>query len=97
LDGWYQVPTTFGTTTLQPQESWNFFLTEVGVKMAIVLSGNNVILTWPTNATGYTLQSTTNLSTAVWTTNSSAPVVVNGQNTVTNPIISAQKFYRLNQ
>lgn len=97
LDGWYQVPTTFGTTTLQPQETWNFFLTEVGVKMAIVLSGNNMILTWPTNAAGYTLQSTTNLSTAIWTTNSSVPVVVNGQNTVTNPITGTRKFYRLSQ
>jgi hypothetical protein len=55
-------------------------------------------LTWPTNAAGFTLQFTTNLgSSAVWTTNSPAPVVVNGQNTVTNPISGAQQFYRLSQ
>jgi len=97
LNGFYQGTATFGATTLQPQETWNFFLTEVGVKMAIVLSGGNVILTWPTNAAGYTLQSTTNLSSALWITNSSAPIVVNGQNTVTNPITGAQRFYRLSQ
>src|SRR5690348_1463350 len=97
LDGWYQVPTTFGTTTLQPQETWNLFLTEVGVKMAIALSSGNVILTWPTNAVGYTLQSTTNLSLVSWSTVSPAPVVVNGQNTVTNLILGTQKFYRLSQ
>jgi hypothetical protein len=55
-------------------------------------------LTWPTNAVGFTLQSTTNLhSPAAWVTNSPAPVVINGQNTVTNPISGAQQFYRLRQ
>ena len=40
-------------------------------QLTIIPSGANVILTWPTNATGFTLQSTTNLvSPAVWTTNS---------------------------
>jgi uncharacterized repeat protein (TIGR03803 family) len=66
-------------------------------QLTIIPSGANVILTWPTNATGFTLQSTTNLdSLAVWTTNS-PPVVVNGQNTVTNPISGTQKFFRLSQ
>jgi hypothetical protein len=51
----------------------------------------------PTHATGFTLQSTTNLGSSVWTTNSLAPVVVNGQNTVTNPISGTQRFYRLSQ
>jgi hypothetical protein len=55
-------------------------------------------LTWPTNATGYTLQSTTNLvSTTVWSNVSPAAVVVNGQNAVTNPISGTKKFYRLSQ
>jgi hypothetical protein len=63
-----------------------------------LLSGTHFILMWPANATGFTLQSTTNLvSPVVWTTNSSAPVVINGQNTVTNLISGGQKFYRLIQ
>ena len=71
-------------------------------QLTIIPSGENVILTWPTNSagfdyTGYTLQSTTNLVSPVWTTNSPAPVVVNGQNTVTNPISGTQQFYRLSQ
>ena len=72
-------------------------------QLTIVPSGTNVILTWPAivagfDYTGYTLQSTTNLvSPAVWSTNSPAPVVIAGQNTVTNPITGAQKFYRLMQ
>jgi sulfatase modifying factor 1 len=53
-------------------------------------------LTWPTNATGFTLQSTTNLvSPAVWTTVVPGPVAVNGNNTVTNPISGTRQFYRL--
>jgi len=47
--------------------------------------------------TGYTLQSTTNLVSPVWSTNSAAPVVIAGQNTVTNSITGPQQFYRLKQ
>ena len=67
-------------------------------QLTIIPSGADVILTWPTNAAEFTLQSTTNLvSPAVWTTVSPAPVVVNGQNAVTNPISGTQQFYRLSQ
>jgi len=66
-------------------------------QQTIIHSGANVILTWPTNATGFTLQATTNLASPVWTTNSPAPVVLNGQNTVTNPISGTKQFYRLSQ
>ncbi len=67
-------------------------------KLTIIGSDANVVLTWPTNAVGFTLQCTTNLaSTAAWGTVSPDPVVVNGQNTVTNPISGTLKFYRLSQ
>jgi len=66
--------------------------------LTLIPYGANVILTWPTNAVGFTLQSTTNLaSPAVWTTNSPAPVVIGGQNVVINPITGPQQFYRLKQ
>jgi uncharacterized repeat protein (TIGR03803 family) len=67
-------------------------------QLTIIPSGPYVILAWPTNYTGFTLQSTTNLgSSAVWITNSPAPVVVNVQNVVTNPISGTQQFFRLSQ
>jgi uncharacterized repeat protein (TIGR03803 family) len=67
-------------------------------QLTIIRSGANVNLTWPTNATGFTLQSTTNLvSPGVWSTVSPAPVIVNGQNTVTNPISGTKKFFRLSK
>jgi uncharacterized repeat protein (TIGR03803 family) len=70
-------------------------------QLSIIPSGADVILTWPTNYlgfdyTGFTLQSTTNLvSPAVWATNSTAPVVENGQYAVTNPITGTAHFFRL--
>jgi len=64
--------------------------------LTLIPYGANVILTWPTNAFGFTLQSTTDLvSPAVWSTNSPAPVVIGGQNVIINPISSPQQFYRL--
>jgi uncharacterized repeat protein (TIGR03803 family) len=80
-------------------------------QLAITAAGGNVILMWPTNTSGYFLQSSTNLaSAAAWTALSpqavivnghytavNSPVIVNGQNTVTNPISGTQQFYRLAQ
>lgn len=64
--------------------------------LAIARSAQNMVISWPTNPILSTLQSTTNLSaSAVWTTNSTTPVTVNGQNFVTNPISGKQMFFRL--
>src|ERR1044071_9161696 len=70
-------------------------------QLSIVHSGPNVILSWPTNVAGfdytcYTLQSTTNLvSPLVWSTNSPAPVVIGGANTLPHTHTTPQQFYRL--
>jgi hypothetical protein len=67
-------------------------------QLTIARSGNNVIFTWPTSATGFSLLSATNLaSPVVWAAVSPLPVVVNGQNTVTNAISDPRKFYKLSQ
>jgi uncharacterized repeat protein (TIGR03803 family) len=72
-------------------------------QLTITPSRSNIILSWPTNYAGfdyagYHLQSTTNLrSSAIWSTNLPTPVVMNGLNTVTNPISGMQQFFRLSQ
>jgi uncharacterized repeat protein (TIGR03803 family) len=67
-------------------------------QLSINLSGNNLILTWPTNVSGLNLEYATNLaSTTVWQTNSTAPVVIGGQNVLTNPITGTQMFFRLSE
>ena len=65
-------------------------------ELTIAPSVTSVVVAWPFGATGFTLQSTTNLlSTASWTPASVAPVVVNGQQTVTHPVDGPHRFYRL--
>lgn len=67
-------------------------------RLTITQAGTNVILTWSTNTSGYTLQSNTNLSGSSWLDVSPAPLVVNGLNTVTNPSVSNHfNYYRLKQ
>ena len=61
-------------------------------------SGSNILLTWPGEAMGFTLQSSTNLaSRASWTDVSIPPMLANGQNVVTNPVSTAGHFFRLIQ
>jgi uncharacterized repeat protein (TIGR03803 family) len=94
----------YGTTGSQ-YNSYNgtvFALSFPPPQLTITASGANILLTWPTNYSGFeytgiTLQSTTNLISPVWTTNSQAFFVVNGQNAVTNLIYGTQQFFRLNQ
>ena len=66
-------------------------------QLAIVRSGTDLLLSWPTDYVGYTLQATTNLASQVWTTNLPAPVVVNGEYMVTIPISGTRQFFRLTQ
>jgi len=67
-------------------------------QLSVTHSGANVILSWTNTATGFTLESATNLIPAVtWSTVSPVPVIVNGQFTVTNAVSGSQEFYRLSQ
>lgn len=66
--------------------------------LAITRSGTNIILSWPADATGFALQSNTNLlSPGGWTAVSPGPNIVNGQNTVTNSASGISRFYRLKE
>jgi uncharacterized repeat protein (TIGR03803 family) len=65
--------------------------------LTVIAVGANLILAWPTNDAGYTLESTTNLTFPVWTTNLAAPAVINSQFIVTNPTTGKQQFFRLSQ
>lgn len=95
--------TLYGTASAGGSSSlgtvFNLSASSVGLpRLTILLSGENVVLLWPASAAGFTLQSTANLaSPSVWTPVLIPPVVVNGQNAVTNPISQSQQFYRLIQ
>ena len=62
------------------------------------VSGNNFILSWPASASGYVLETTTNLTaTNSWTAVTNMPALLNQQSVVTNQISGAARFYRLKQ
>jgi uncharacterized repeat protein (TIGR03803 family) len=63
--------------------------------MRWIPAGPHVRLLWSTNATGYNLQASPDLSS--WTNVSPAPVISAGQNAVTQPILGTRLFYRLSQ
>jgi hypothetical protein len=71
-------------------------MTVSGLALNIQKLGMNVLLTWQTNVPGFALESTTNLGpAAAWNTVSPDPSVVNGLNSVTNPIAASRQYYRL--
>ena len=73
-------------------------MTISGLTLNIQIAGSNAVLSWPTNAIGFNLASSSNLGTgASWSTNFPPPVIVNGQNVVSNPITNTKQFYRLQQ
>ncbi|HEV2693511.1 MAG TPA: leucine-rich repeat protein [Verrucomicrobiae bacterium] len=68
-------------------------------KLAIARSGTNVILSWASSFTGYSLEYTTNLAPlSAWKTNTPAPTVINSLYVATNALSSStRKYYRLIQ
>jgi len=84
----------FYSTTLGPEAIYNHFFAMVGPgtqpSLTITRAGNQVILSWPTDVVGYTLEYATSLTAVSWT-----PVdgVVN--NSVTLPIETGSRFFRL--
>jgi hypothetical protein len=63
--------------------------------LSIIPSGYNVVLTWTTNIAGFQLESATNLTGTAWNVVTPVPVVVNGLNTATNPLVGGRMFFRL--
>ena len=55
----------------------------------------NVVLSWPTNVTGFTLEGKPILDAGPWSPVSPLPVVIGTNFVVTNTATGAQKFYRL--
>jgi uncharacterized repeat protein (TIGR03803 family) len=74
-----------------------FYSVALPALQAQVLS-SKLIASWPLSASGFTLQTSTNLTaTNSWTTVTNVPAIVNLQNAVTNPVSGGMRFYRLKQ
>lgn len=67
------------------------------IDLSIQLSGTNLIVSWPTSAVYYGLQSTTNLTPpVVWQSLTNTVATANGTNAVTLHLSSQTAFYSLN-
>jgi uncharacterized repeat protein (TIGR03803 family) len=88
---WYGGSAGFGTVFSLTLEA------TASPKLTVGFTGQDILLSWPTNATGVTLQSTIDLASRAWTAVPGTPAVVDGLNVVTNKPSGAQLFYRLSR
>jgi hypothetical protein len=58
-------------------------------------SGDDLLVSWPALAEGYTLETASSLSAPIWTTVSTAPIAIGTMNQVTLPNTNGQAYYRL--
>lgn len=59
------------------------------------LSGRSYVLTWPLSTSDWQLEATVNLTTNSWVIVTNIATIVNFQNTVTDEISGASRYYRL--
>jgi uncharacterized repeat protein (TIGR01451 family) len=63
--------------------------------LSIALVSNRVVISWSLTTTNFYLESTVNLNPANWLLVTNAPVITNGLNNVTLPVVGPNQFFRL--
>lgn len=87
--------TTFFQDSL-PDWRWHLIHIFDAPTIASQQAGNNLVLSWGTNWTGYALYSSPSLATnATWTKVTKTPAVVGASNVLTNAMSGGSLFYRL--
>jgi hypothetical protein len=66
-------------------------------KLAITHLSNSVVLSWPSTATGFNLEQTSNLTVGSWATATNTPSMAGGNKVVTNTLTASTTFYRLHR
>jgi len=65
-------------------------------QLAIRVSGNQIVVSWPTNMTGFTLQYAATPNTpGSWQPYPTGPSMSGNQYIVTEPLAAGPRFYRL--
>ena len=80
-----------------PTNGSGFFFTAriPGPSVGVQLLGAQIVISWPTNAVGLSLESAPGLSASNWSPFTNAPVIVGDQFSVTNNVSVGNQFYRL--
>ena len=69
-----------------------------GPQLSMQQAATNMILSWPSNYMGFTLQSSTNIAVSnSWNTAGGSPGIVGSQYQQTNGPISGNLFFRLRE
>jgi hypothetical protein len=85
-----------GHATYIPTGQQHAILWSVVPSLTISRAEQNVVLSWPTNASGFTLQSALNVNPPInWIDCTNVPAIVGTQCMVTNIASNAFQFYRL--
>jgi len=73
----------------------NAALAEVPPTLGYTRQNSDLILSWPTNSVGFTLEYATTLPTTTWTVASPPAVIIGGQYVATNSLGNGERHYRL--
>jgi hypothetical protein len=76
-------------------DGWIIKLAPPLPNLAVARLANNLVLSWPSPSTGFGLEQNTNLATATWIDVTNTPTDDGTNKSVTLPLDSARKFYRL--
>jgi hypothetical protein len=93
-------PNRFWALTMYPSANtkWSTQITELNtasVQLKIAKAGTNVVVSWPSAATGFQLQSRTDLGAGVWSAVPGSPVLTNNQYIMSLASTGAVQFFRL--
>lgn len=95
-DGYLYGAAISGGTVSYPGYGTIFKISIPPLLNSAVRNGSDLILSWPTNAVTFTLQSAADLNSPTnWNDVTNPPAIVDGQFTVTNSIYENARFYRL--
>jgi alpha-L-arabinofuranosidase len=75
----------------------NQLVSETSPAIGTVMSGNNLVLSWPAASADFFLLSSTNLASGIWTMVSPPPQIIGGQWQVAVPVSENDQFFRLVQ
>ncbi len=85
-----------GVTVIAAGGSHTVAILGTAVALKTAFNGDELILSWPTNAFGFGLFTTDNLTPPVtWTDWSGVPVLIGTRFMITNPITNGRQFFRL--
>jgi hypothetical protein len=86
----------FGKLSVTPANPYEVFLAKLdGPQLSLQAMGNQMVIAWPTNATGLNLESTSTFGGGGWSPVTNNLAVVGTQYVVTNQVSMGAQFFRL--